>query len=367
MIRRPPRSTLFLHDALPISLMDDAQSLAIGSIAIDPLDSTTLFVGTGEGNLAAESFLGVGFYIIRQPEPTPTLLAPFTLDTTAKDVFTGRSITRVLVSPTDDNIVFISTISGIGGIGADSVPAVVAANLPSRGLYRSTNAMSAAPTFTKITVQPANGGNRGISDLAFDPGDANVLLAAVAGFSTGGKDGGISRSANALDPIPTVTNRQVVGTAAATLVVKFASNPEGNVTTVLAATGETSSVTNGSTCGAPGMVRRSIDGGLTFNNGIPQTQGFCNRHCFYDIAPAMASNDSNVIYLGGAANANTNPARADCKAVVLTKATDGLAFNRIDTGLHADTHAVAVAPSNPNVVYFGSDGGIWRSSNAAAP
>ena len=347
-------------------LMDDAQSLAIGSIAIDPLDSTTLFVGTGEGNLSGDSFFGVGLYIIKQAETTPTLLGPFNLDTTAKDVFTGRSITRVLVSPTDDNIVFISTISGIGGIGADSVPAVVAANLPSRGLYRSTNAMSAAPTFTKITVQPANGGNRGISDLAFDPGDANVLLAAVVGFSTGGNDGGIWRSANALDPIPTFTNRQVVGTAAATLVVKFASNRVGNVTTVLAATGETSSVTNGSTCGAPGMVRRSIDGGLTFNNGIPQTQGFCNGQCFYDIAPAMASNDSNVIYLGGAANANTNPPRADCKAVVLTKATDGLAFNRIDTGLHADTHAVAVAPSNPNVVYFGSDGGIWRSSNAGA-
>src|SRR5262249_38145720 len=63
-------------------------------------------------------------------------------------------------------------------------------------------------------------------------------------------------------------------------------------------------------------------------------------------------------------NANTNPPRADCKAVVLSKATDGATLNRIDTGLHADTHAVAVAPSNPSVVYFGSDGGVGRSSNA---
>src|SRR5262249_11544150 len=42
---------------------------------------------------------------------------------------------------------------------------------------------------------------------------------------------------------------------------------------------------------------------------------------------------------------------------------DGTNFSRIDTGLHADTHAVAVAPSSPNVVYFGSDGGVWRSTN----
>jgi hypothetical protein len=49
---------------------------------------------------------------------------------------------------------------------------------------------------------------------------------------------------------------------------------------------------------------------------------------------------------------------------VLTKSTDGINFNRIDTGLHADTHSVTVAPSNPIVVYFGSDGGVWRSSNS---
>src|SRR5262249_16467034 len=140
------------------ALMDDAQSLAVGSIAIDPLDSTTIFVGTGEGNLSADSFFGVGLYIIKNAETTPTLLGPFNLDGTGTDVFTGRSITRVLVSPTDDNIVFVATTSGIGGIGADSIPSVISSNLPSRGLYRSMNAMSASPTFQKITVQPANGG-----------------------------------------------------------------------------------------------------------------------------------------------------------------------------------------------------------------
>ena len=346
------------------ALMDDSLSLAIGTVAIDPLDPTTLFVGTGEGNLSGDSFFGVGLYIIKHADTAPVLQGPFNLDGTGNDVFTGRSITKVLVSPTDDNIVFVSTISGIGGISADSVPSVIASNLPSRGLYRSTNAMSGSPTFTKITVQPANGGNRGISDLAFDPANSNVLLAAVVGFSTGGNDGGIWRSTNALAATPTFTNQQVIGTATATIVTKLASNTVSGVTTVLAATGETSSVVNGSTCGAPGLVRRSIDGGITFNNGIAQTQAFCNTQCFYDMAPAMDPTNSSVIYLGGSANANTNPPRADCKAVVLSKATDGLTFNRIDTGLHADTHAVAVAPSNPSVVYFGSDGGVWRSSNA---
>ena len=81
------------------------------------------------------------------------------------------------------------------------------------------------------------------------------------------------------------------------------------------------------------------------------------------MAPAMDPTNSNIIYLGGSANADVNPPRATCRSNVLTRTLDGTNFTRIDTGLHADTHAVAVAPSNPSVVYFGSDGGVWRSSN----
>ena len=167
-------------------LTDNALSLAIGSIAIDPLDPTTLVVGTGEGNLSADSFFGVGVYLIKNADTTPQLLGPFNKDGANTDIFTGRAITRVLVSPTDDNIVFVATTSGIGGIGADSIPSVITANLPSRGLYRSTNFMSATPTFTKITVQPANAGNRGITDIVFGA-TPNILLAGVNGFSTGGQ------------------------------------------------------------------------------------------------------------------------------------------------------------------------------------
>ena len=348
-------------------LTDNALSLAIGSIAIDPLDPTTLVVGTGEGNLSADSFFGVGVYVIKNADTTPQLLGPFNKDGANNDIFTGRAITRVLVSPTDDNIVFVATTSGIGGIGADSIPSVITANLPSRGLYRSTNFMSATPTFTKITVQPANAGNRGITDIVFGA-TPNILLAGVNGFSTGGNDGGIWRTTNAFDPVPTFTNQVVVGTAAATIQIRLASNTVNGVTTILAATGEAPATTpaspgNGSNCGAPGWVRRSTDGGITFGLGLIQTSGFCNSQCFYDMAPAMDPTNSNIIYLGGSANADVNPPRATCRSNVLTRTLDGTNFTRIDTGLHADTHAVAVAPSNPNVVYFGSDGGVWRSSN----
>jgi hypothetical protein len=227
--------------------------------------------------------------------------------------------------------------------------------------------MSPNPTFTKITVQPANAGNRGITDIVFGA-TPNILLAGVNGFSTGGNDGGIWRTTNALDPVPTFTNQQVVGTATATIQIRLASNTVGGVTTILAATGEAPASTpaapgNGSNCGGPGWVRRSTDGGVTFGLGLIQTSAFCNTQCFYDMAPAMDPTNSNIIYLGGSANADVNPPRPTCRANVLTRSLDGTNFTRIDTGLHADTHAVVVAPSNPSVIYFGSDGGVWRSSN----
>ena len=57
-------------------LMDNSLSLVIGSIAIDPLDPTTLVVGTGEGNLSSDSFFGVGVYVIKNADTTPQLHWP---------------------------------------------------------------------------------------------------------------------------------------------------------------------------------------------------------------------------------------------------------------------------------------------------
>src|SRR6185437_8177571 len=82
-------------------LMESAPSLAIGALAIDPLDHTTLFVGTGEGNNSGDSFFGVGLFIIRNATTTADVSGPFNLNATAGDVFTGRSITQIIVDPAD--------------------------------------------------------------------------------------------------------------------------------------------------------------------------------------------------------------------------------------------------------------------------
>lgn len=67
--------------------------------------------------------------------------------------FTGRAISAILVHPTDPATIFVSTASGVGGIGANALSSSVPP-MGLRGVYRSTNATAAAAsvTFTKLIV-----------------------------------------------------------------------------------------------------------------------------------------------------------------------------------------------------------------------
>ncbi len=333
------------------------ESLAIGAITIDPTDSSIVYVGTGENGQSADSSLGRGLYIIRNANSaSPTLTGPFRLNGASNDVFSGRAIGRVLVNPLDHNVIFVCTSSATGGN-----PNTTTVLQPPRGIYRSTNAQSATPTFEQIQITGVPTPNdRTTIDIEMDPANPNLLLGTVVGVTS---DGGIYRTANALDPTPTFTRTLVLPNGAtngrAELTVTRNAVP---ATTFYAATGEISTVAlGGPACAAStaGLLRRSTDGGLTWSTPLPGSTGFCGGQCFYDIAVA-ATPDNQTIHLGGAARGGSG----SCLVDVMKRSTNGgTSFVRNDGTLHADEHALAIAPSNPQVVYTGSDGGIWRSTN----
>ena len=332
------------------------ESLAIGAITIDPSDSNIVYVGTGEPNLSADSFAGRGVYIIRNANsPSPILNGPFRLDGSGNDIFTGRAIGRVVVNPLDNNVIFVCTTSGTGG-NPNTTPAVA----PPRGIYRSTNAQSPNPTFSQVQITGITAPNdRSTIDLALDPGNPNLLIATVVGAAS---DGGIYRSANALDPTPTFTRTLTLPDGSTNGRAELYLNRNATGVTIYAATGEISSVAlGGPACVATraGLLRRSTDGGSTWSTPLPGSTGFCGGQCFYDMAIAVTP-DNQTIHLGGAARGGAAP----CLIEVMKRSTNGGAsFARNDDTLHADEHALAIAPSNPQVVYTGSDGGIWRSTN----
>ena len=144
------------------SIFDDGQSLAIGSLTLAPSDPTILYVGTGEANGSCDSFSGAGLYRIEAAKTTATIVGPINPIPVnnglagATGAFTGRSISRILVHPSQPGTIFVGTAGGVIGIGCDPPFDNSLPPLALRGLYRSANA-TAAPTsvsFERIRVPP---------------------------------------------------------------------------------------------------------------------------------------------------------------------------------------------------------------------
>jgi photosystem II stability/assembly factor-like uncharacterized protein len=317
------------------TMMDSAASLAIGSLAIAPSQPDTLYVGTGEQSFSADSFFGVGLYrITNASTASPTLAGPFNQNGAAANVFTGRSISAIRVHPTDPATIFVSTSSGLAGMGG-----VLNPTLPSRGVYRSTNATAASPTFEKLTGLAANA-NVAVRDMIIDPANPDLLICNVV---AAGGVGGIYRSTNATTAVPTFTQEEIFNSSSTSeLTAEFA---------IRHGVGDPEPVIYAATGNLGGRVLMSVNSGDTWTQQIDNN--FCTPQCFYDIAIAVDPTNAARVYLGG------SPALP-----FGISTTSGTAFSTSANGLHVDSHVIAVAPSNPSVIYFGSDGGIYRSSNS---
>jgi hypothetical protein len=315
-------------------LLDNAMSLAIGAIAIAPSQPDTIYVGTGEPNFSADCFFGVGIYRITNASTvSPVVSGPFNKDAASADVFTGTSVGKIAVDPTNPNNIFVGTTFGIGGIGG-----ALPAPRPPFGIFRCTNATTAAPVFEKLSgVGSSNSLN--VTDVVIGPDDPNrVVVAASDPFGVGGA--GIYLTTDALAATPTFGLTQAV---AGTDRVELSINRVGATTTIFAATGE-----------GNGRVYRSLTGGASFTTQI--TNGFCGGQCFYDVAIAVDPGNANRVYLGGTGAGTTFAFSTD----------GGASFNGSESGLHTDSHVIAVAPSLPSTLYFGSDGGIYKSTDSGA-
>jgi hypothetical protein len=348
-------------------LMDSAQSLAIGALTLDPIDHTVLFVGTGEGNLSLDSFFGVGLYIITNANTSFVLNGPFNAPTTTPlanpdgftDVFTGRSITRILVNSGNHSQILVSTSSGLSGASGDTF-----STLPTRGVYLSTNVFSTGstvgtPTFQRLTVQTATGTtNRPVTDMIMDPGNSNLVLVNVFGQS--GTEGGIWVSSTSPTPWSgTATWTQAMPTGLG-VNGKFAANHSGTPTpTTTFFAGLDQKPTSG-TCTGEGMLFKAANNGGSSWSEVTAARGFCGGQCFYDMPVAVDPTSTNNLYLGGQTGNNIGA----CGAGTLGRSTNGgTTFSASQGLLHPDTHVIAIHPGNPMIIYTGNDGGIFRSNN----
>ncbi len=349
-------------------LFNGADSQVIGALALAPSNPEILYVGTGEpGQCGSGCYAGIGMYRIDNASTSATLTGPINPIRNFNDasnnpqsggIFTGRTISEILVNPTDPSIVFVSTASGIVGNVQQAPQGNTVPPLGIRGLYRLANATGspAGVTATKLTVSATNcfdtpcTGNLSILDMVYDKSDASGNTIVVWLRPTTGTEGGVYRTTNALTTA-TFTN---------TLSQTATANSRGELTSVVPTGGALAGqsvmyLANGES--STGRVRQSVNGGATWSAALLGASAFCGGQCFYDIAVDVDPTDANIAYVAGATGTN-----------IFRRTTDGFATvantPSSTTGLHADAHVIAVAPSSPSTIYFGCDGGIWKSTDS---
>ena len=132
-------------------IFDDQAVLSVGDIAIDPQNTDVVYVGTGEANGGHNNFPGGGVFKSIDGGLTWQFLG---LEQTT-------SIGRVLVHPTNSNIVYLAAI------GSYFSPN------PERGVYKSTDA---GATWNKsLFISDSTGA----IDIIMDPTNPNRMMAAM--------------------------------------------------------------------------------------------------------------------------------------------------------------------------------------------
>jgi hypothetical protein len=241
---------------------------------------------------------------------------------------------------------------------------------PAAGVTGTRLAVSTTDTGQGLCFDAPCTVNRSVNDLVLDPQDpsGNTVIAWLNGINVAG-DGGIYRSTNAMSGAPSFTQTLITtSTTTSNGRGELRAYARAGVTEVYVASGEPSNVPAGATiCNSAanfGALRRSDNGGATWSNKLGGGGGFCAGQCFYnigfDVIPG-GSTATDKLLLGG------NTRSATCAKQQSTSLDGGATtFTSHDDTTHADTHVIKVAPSNSNIVYRGDDGGVWKSTDGGS-
>ncbi|MFN8298397.1 MAG: T9SS type A sorting domain-containing protein [Chitinophagales bacterium] len=304
------------------------QWMAISCIAQGPAPDYTIYVGTGEGlaQIVGTSFnsgtAGNGIYKLTSND-SPVLITPDAFDGTTVDPNSPwAAVNRIACNPLDASQIIAATQGG---------------------LYQSNDG---GQNWTQITISGVTNGSSA-ADVKWSNDGQNI-------FASVGSNKILVRSLNggfSWSKVTTTTNPGFPSTQGR---MELAIAPS-NSSVVYASIATTS----GSTFG----VYRSVDNGDTWTNIGSKGPLFDpfggNNQGWYDNVVAVNPADPNKIYLAG---------------VDLYTWNDQSGWKLADVGLgagatnpnyiHPDKHAIVLAENNPNLMYVGCDGGVYKSTDA---
>lgn len=292
----------------------DKYCQSIGAMAIDPANPRTVYAGTGESNMRNSVSIGNGLYRSTDAGDNWTRIG---LDST-------EHIAKIIVHPKDPNTLFVAAP---GPLWSDS---------RHRGLYKSADG---GKTWQQILYKDEK---TGCADLLMDPTNPDILFASMwqfrrqpFSFSSGGNGSGLFKSTDGGKTWREISKGLPAKPFGRTAMTLAPSDPKKMWAIVES--------------GNTGLYI-SDDGGESWKNQSA-TMNVCARPFYFSTIEVDPK----------------DPKRVYRPAFEFAYSDDGGYSFSTATGdggwIHSDMHALWIDPNNTNLLYLGTDGGVYTSTD----
>ncbi len=291
-------------------IFDGESVYSIGCLAIDPKDSLTIWAGSGENNSQRSVSWGDGVYKSTDGGKS------------WKNMGLGKSehIGKILIDPRDSNVVWVAAQGPLWSAGGD------------RGLYKT---LDGGKTWKKVLDISEN---TGVSDLAFDPRNPDVVYAVayqrrrhVWTLINGGPESGIHKTRDGGETWTKLSGglpKEDMGR----IGIAVAPTAPDTVYATIEATRKT------------GGFFRSTDGGASWERTIKKVSSSPQYYQELFVDPK----DADRVYA--------------VDTFLQVSEDGGKSFANLgEESKHVDNHVVWIDPQDTRHLFVGCDGGLYES------
>ena len=302
-------------------VFDKQSALSIGSLAIDPSNPQTVWVGTGESWVRNSVSVGTGIYRSRDGGDTWENLG----------LTDSEHLSRIVIHPKDGNTVYACALGHLWNSNQE------------RGVFKTTDG---GKSWKKVLYRDEN---TGCAEMVMDPQDPNILYAAMwdvrrqpFDFRSGGPGSGLFKSTD----------------GGATWRELRKGLPEGNLGRIGLAIPASKNTRVYAVVEAKNhtALYRSDDSGETWAE-VNNSFNISGRPFYFARIIADPNNPDRVYKPGFGLTVSEDGGKSFSSAMSMAESPGD--------SVHGDYHVVWINPANSDQVLTGTDGGVYQSLDRA--